>query len=152
MKSESDPQDCPDCETENASDPSRRDFLRKIAGGTAAVTFLGAIGACSEDLPEMLVGEVQAMRANGWLTPKFNGNRIMATERDGQIVVFSLVCRHKACTVKWKDEQDRFECPCHEGMYNKEGEVISGPPPGNLRRYKYEIRGEELWVLNEFED
>lgn len=152
MKSESASEECQECAAENAADPSRREFLRKIAGGAAAVALMGTIGSCSEDLPEMLVGEVQAMRANGWLTPKFNGNRIMATERDGEIVIFSLVCRHKACTVKWKDDQDRFECPCHEGMYNAQGEVISGPPPGNLRRYKHEVRGHDLWVLNQFED
>jgi nitrite reductase/ring-hydroxylating ferredoxin subunit len=152
MKSKTDPQACPDCEETSASDPSRREFLRKLAGGAAAVTLLGAIGSCTEDLPEMLVGEVQAMRANGTLSPKFNGNRIMAIEKEGKIVIFSLVCRHKACTVKWKDDKDRFECPCHEGTYDSEGEVISGPPPGPLRRYKHEIRGQDLWVLNSFED
>ncbi|MEM0999047.1 MAG: ubiquinol-cytochrome c reductase iron-sulfur subunit [Bacteroidota bacterium] len=137
--------DCPECQ-----DASRRAFLKKVAGGAAAFTLLGAIGSCSDDLPEMKVGDLSEME-KGPLTPKFNGTRILARRLDGEIVVFSLTCRHKACTVKWKAERTRFECPCHEGVYDERGKVISGPPPGPLRRYTYEVRGEELWVLNEFE-
>lgn len=141
---EANDENCPDC-----MDASRRRFIKRMAASAAAVTLLGAAG-CSEDEPEMRIGTLKELKEKGSLSPKFNGNRILATQRKEAIVIFSLVCSHKACTVKWKADKDLFACPCHEGKYDREGNVTDGPPPGPLKRYAHEVRGEELWVLNKY--
>lgn len=101
-------------------------------------------------MPEMLVGTVSQLESSGFLSPKFNEKRIFTTFLDGQIVTFSMVCRHKKCTVDWVSEVKEFQCPCHEGVYDAYGKVLDGPPPGPLFRFKTEVRGEEIWVLNEY--
>lgn len=103
------------------------------------------------DEPEMLVCKLSELDSVSFLTVKFNRKRILVRKLDSKIVVFSLICSHKRCTVKYKEIEDHFECPCHEGIYDRYGEVIDGPPPEPLTRFKHEIRGDELWVLNQAE-
>jgi cytochrome b6-f complex iron-sulfur subunit len=44
----------------------------------------------------------------------------------------SLACTHMGCTVRWDESQRLYLCPCHEGRFDAEGKVISGPPPSSL--------------------
>ncbi|MEL6134110.1 MAG: Rieske 2Fe-2S domain-containing protein [Bacteroidota bacterium] len=130
---------------------TRKEFLKKggtLAAGTCA---LAALPACSLfDEPEMRVCTVSELETAGALIGKFNRKQIFLTYLDEKLTIFSLVCTHKKCTVKWEEEEEIFACPCHEGTYNKQGKVIDGPPPRPLNRFQYEIRGEEIWVLNVF--
>jgi Rieske Fe-S protein len=58
--------------------------------------------------------------------------------RDGdQLRALSTVCPHLGCRVRW--EGDKFVCPCHTAVFDREGKVVSGPPPRPLDRYDVEI-------------
>ncbi|HYB19798.1 MAG TPA: ubiquinol-cytochrome c reductase iron-sulfur subunit, partial [Thermodesulfobacteriota bacterium] len=59
---------------------------------------------------------------------------------------FSLVCTHLACTVTWRPERNEFYCPCHDGSFDPEGQVINGPPPRPLERWKVEIKGDRVII------
>ncbi len=48
---------------------------------------------------------------------------------------FNATCTHLGCLVKWDNANNNFFCPCHGGQYNKNGEVISGPPPSKLKEH-----------------
>jgi cytochrome b6-f complex iron-sulfur subunit len=65
---------------------------------------------------------------------------------DGTVRAFSLVCTHLACTVSWNPEKKNFYCPCHEGLFDAEGRVISGPPPAPLERLKVEVKGDKVII------
>ncbi len=43
-------------------------------------------------------------------------------------------CTHLGCTPNWIKANNRFQCPCHGGVYTKEGDVVAGPPPAPLYR------------------
>lgn len=136
---------------EDGKKQSRKEFLRKVALGSAGLVVLGSLGSCEPPEPEMLLGKLADLDSKGSITGEFNGDLVMAMkDQRGEIVIFSLVCRHKRCTVEWKPEPKEFHCPCHEGKYNAKGMVIAGPPPGPLKRFKYKIEGEDLWVLNDY--
>ena len=98
---------------------------------------------------EMRLGLIEDIQKTPYFFSRFNGKKIMVTQRKGEWVIFSLLCRHKRCTVHWKEEQKQFVCPCHDGTYDSEGKVVSGPPKAPLFRYKADIRQNELWVVNE---
>lgn len=55
-------------------------------------------------------------------------------------------CTHLGCTVPWRADEDRFNCPCHSGIYNKRGEVLAGPPPRPLDLFPVEIVDGEIMV------
>ena len=58
--------------------------------------------------------------------------------REGEkLRALSTVCPHLGCRVRW--EGDHFLCPCHNGVFDREGNVVSGPPPRPLDRYDVEI-------------
>ena len=71
---------------------------------------------------------------------------ILFWEEDGNFKAFSLVCSHLACTVVWNREKKEFSCPCHDGLFDAEGNVLSGPPPSPLERWKVEVKGEKVVV------
>jgi Rieske Fe-S protein len=51
----------------------------------------------------------------------------------------SGVCTHLGCNVRWTKETSRFACPCHSGVYDSDGAVISGPPPRPLRQLETRV-------------
>jgi cytochrome b6-f complex iron-sulfur subunit len=65
---------------------------------------------------------------------------------EGTVKAFSLVCTHLACTVSWNPEKKNFYCPCHEGLFDAEGRVVSGPPPAPLERFKVEVKGNKVVI------
>ena len=71
---------------------------------------------------------------------------ILFRAEDGSFRAFSLVCTHLACTVVWKPEKNEFYCPCHDGFFDAEGKVLSGPPPSPLERWKVEVKGDRVVI------
>ncbi len=71
---------------------------------------------------------------------------ILLRGEDGALKAFSLVCTHLACTVMWSGEKKEFSCPCHDGIFDSEGKVLSGPPPAPLERWKVEVQGDKVII------
>jgi len=55
---------------------------------------------------------------------------------------FNAVCTHVDCTVRYRAEEGDIYCSCHEGIYDLNGQNVSGPPPRPLETYKVTLRGE----------
>ena len=71
---------------------------------------------------------------------------ILVHEEEGVVEALSLVCTHLGCTVVWNGEKKEFHCPCHDGLFDAHGKVLSGPPPAPLERWKIKIDGEKVIV------
>jgi cytochrome b6-f complex iron-sulfur subunit len=71
---------------------------------------------------------------------------ILLRNEEGTFKAFSLVCTHLACTVTWKADKKEFYCPCHDGFFDSDGKVLSGPPPSPLERWKVEVKGDKVVV------
>jgi len=65
---------------------------------------------------------------------------------EGGFLSFSAVCPHLRCVVNWNEMLKKFECPCHGAKFNKNGEVLEGPPPRPLDLYKMQIVEEKLVI------
>lgn len=57
-------------------------------------------------------------------------------------------CPHLGCTVQWHPEEPtedklapmgRFHCPCHGSIYNRYGQIISGPAPRPMDIFKLSV-------------
>ena len=44
----------------------------------------------------------------------------------------SLWCTHYGCEVVWSPTDARYLGPCHDGVFDEAGRVVSGPPPRPL--------------------
>jgi menaquinol-cytochrome c reductase iron-sulfur subunit len=58
----------------------------------------------------------------------------------GEAVVYSRNCTDLSCPVTWDAGSQWFYCPCHGGMFAKNGDPTAGPPQRPLYRYAYRIR------------
>ncbi len=66
--------------------------------------------------------------------------------QDGEVVVYSRACTDLGCPVRWDPGSEWFFCPCHGGIFDKEGRPVAGPPPRPLYRYHTRIRDGLLQV------
>lgn len=64
----------------------------------------------------------------------YGGTPVLVVRTPESIRAFSLICTHLGCQVQWQAGKEAFYCPCHEGRYDRFGEVIAGPPPVPLEQ------------------
>lgn len=62
--------------------------------------------------------------------------------REGEvgITVFSRNCTDLSCPITWDPGSEWFFCPCHGGIFSKDGEAKAGPPRESLYRYSTRVR------------
>ena len=71
--------------------------------------------------------------ADGWYETRKQTVVFIDREGDGYRAM-SAICTHLGCRVNWDAPAKQFKCPCHGGVYDREGNVVSGPPPAPLAR------------------
>lgn len=62
------------------------------------------------------------------------------------IVVFSRSCTDLGCGVIWDPGSEWFYCPCHGGIFSKDGERQEGPPQRPLYRYDNRVQNGVLEI------
>jgi len=80
-----------------------------------------------------------------------NTGRLNA-ETGNTFVAFSDSCPHLGCKVLWESREERFVCPCHQGIFDAAGVAVAGPPEqsgSNLRPYQIEVNGNSIYALVE---
>jgi len=74
-----------------------------------------------------------------WAGITAKGAAWLRRESDDRFTAFSINCTHMGCPVRWLQDAELFMCPCHGGVYYKDGTVAAGPPPKPLIRYEVRI-------------
>jgi menaquinol-cytochrome c reductase iron-sulfur subunit len=59
---------------------------------------------------------------------------------------FAVNCTHLGCPVRWIQGAELFLCPCHGGVFNRDGSVAAGPPPRPLTRYPIRVRNGQVEI------
>lgn len=65
---------------------------------------------------------------------------------EDEFIAFSIDCTHLGCPVRWIPDSELFMCPCHGGVYYKDGSVAAGPPPRPLGRYPVRIKDGQVEI------
>ncbi|MEW5883611.1 MAG: ubiquinol-cytochrome c reductase iron-sulfur subunit [Armatimonadota bacterium] len=63
------------------------------------------------------------------------------------LLCFDPACTHLGCRIRFQEEKDRYFCPCHGGVFDSEGKVVSGPPPKPLSRHEVKSEGGKIYVF-----
>ncbi len=76
------------------------------------------------------------------------GNRpgLLVRTPQGELKAFSAVCTHLSCTVQYDEASSVIWCACHNGKFDLNGQVISGPPPRPLEAYHVSVSGDDIVV------
>jgi menaquinol-cytochrome c reductase iron-sulfur subunit len=140
----------------------RRRFLSVITTGAGwaaagAVGAVGAVHACSPAVRapargwqpigrerqfaiDSVTETIIAVKRDDW-SPALRQKSVYVwrATRD-EIVVFSRHCTDLGCLVSFDRGSQCFFCPCHGGIFAKNGERMAGPPKRALYRYATRIQ------------
>jgi len=86
-------------------------------------------------------------RKTGWIINEEEVSVYVLTGNGRDFIAMSNICTHLGCRVRWISDQEIFFCPCHNGVFDKEGVVVSGPPPRPLDRYELKVEADQLFIL-----
>lgn len=79
-------------------------------------------------------------KVNGWEKTVNSYGVFVVRSNENDLTVFSNVCTHLSCHVSWVEEENYYACPCHDGFFELDGSVISGPPPRAMDEYAHRIQ------------
>jgi menaquinol-cytochrome c reductase iron-sulfur subunit len=86
-------------------------------------------------------------RQTGWITATEELTVYVLTENGRDYTAMSNICTHLGCRVRWIDGRQEFFCPCHNGVFDKQGLVVSGPPPRPLDQYPTKVEDGQIFIL-----
>jgi menaquinol-cytochrome c reductase iron-sulfur subunit len=65
---------------------------------------------------------------------------------EGEVVVYSRSCTDLGCPLTFDPGSQCFFCPCHGGIFDKNGERMAGPPSRPMYRYANRIVDGEILI------
>ncbi len=89
---------------------------------------------------------------DGWTEVKQARTAWVVPQGGGNFTVFNGQCTHLGCAYTWQTQGEyagTFHCPCHDGVYDRNGRVLSGPPPRPLDTLQIKIENGQLNALYE---
>ena len=154
--------------TSDTTQGNRRGFLIRViqtvhAGMGATLAFIvgGAVVAPSfsrrekiwlpaGSLPQLLDGVPTAVtlriaRSDG--ASETVDRRVVYLVKSGDsLSALDSTCTHLGCRTKFNPDTKQIECPCHGGVYDTNGNVVSGPPPSPLAKVAVRVEHDRIMV------
>ncbi|MBI5683333.1 MAG: Rieske (2Fe-2S) protein [Deltaproteobacteria bacterium] len=95
---------------------------------------------------KVLIGNLAEIPENAATPLEISGNKILVVRSEDGFNAFSRRCTDLGCLVSWEPAKQQFICPCHQGVYDKNGKNIAGPPPRPLDRFEVVAKGENVYI------
>lgn len=112
-------------------------------------TRLGSVKKVEPGTPTLF--RVNITRNTSWLVEEEKIAVYVLTDNGRDFIAMSNICTHLGCRVRWIADKEIFLSPCHNGVFDREGKVISGPPPRPLDRYEVKIENNQLLIGKKYE-
>ena len=127
-------------------DADRRGFLKNASRAAMAAGLVGGYGAftviagrflypaTTDEVMWQFVSEVdgievgEALRYRGPSGETINLTRRARNGDADDFIALSSTCPHLGCQVRWEPQNNRFFCPCHNGVFDPSGRATAGPP------------------------
>jgi Rieske Fe-S protein len=145
----------------------RRDFLGSASRAAMAAGLIGGYGGFAaialrflypsggDDSFWQLVAKIDEIGVGESILyrgPSGETINIARQHRNGNaddFVALSSTCPHLGCQVRWEAQNNRFFCPCHNGVFDPSGVATGGPPAEagqSLSRYPLKVEGGLLHI------
>lgn len=134
------------------TDAARRKVLNWLLNSSlgalaAAVLYPVARFVSPPEIPEANTNLVEAGLSNdpelidkGFKILRFgNDPVILVRTADDEYRAFAATCTHLDCIVEFQKPENRIWCNCHNGEYDTQGKVVSGPAPHALEAFKVDL-------------
>lgn len=128
-----------------------------LIGGSIAVTIFGVLVPMLAYLwpkqrkGETIGGRIKILKESE--LPEGKG-KIVLYENKPVILIhtkigffaLSAICTHLGCIVHWDETKQLILCPCHAGVFDVKGNVLSGPPPRPLPAYNVSLVAGDVYM------
>jgi Rieske Fe-S protein len=138
----------------SCADPSRRRALGSLSA--AAVAAMAGVALRPGAAEALSVVEASGSPAGPgefrYPVPAADG---VAIDRADQVILvrfqqkvyaFALACPHENTALRWRERDDRFQCPRHESQYTPDGTFIRGRATRNMDRFAVRREGDAVIV------
>jgi Rieske Fe-S protein len=71
---------------------------------------------------------------------------VYSNDGGASYIVLDGTCTHLGCIVQWNGDAGQYDCPCHQGVFSRTGQVVSGPPPKPLRLLAVKTENGKLYA------
>lgn len=105
---------------------------------------LGSASKVELGLPMLFKARI--IRKAGWISTDEQIAVYVLTENGRDYIAMSNICTHLGCRVRWIPNNEQFYSPCHNGIFDKQGYVVAGPPPRPLDRYEIKIENDQIYI------
>lgn len=105
---------------------------------------LGPASGFRQGVPKLV--QFPVTRKDGWIVEDTQKAVWVVRESEANFAVLVAHCTHLGCAFNWNQSAQEFLCPCHNGRYSMDGQVLGGPPPRGLDRLENWVEGDKLVV------
>jgi cytochrome b6-f complex iron-sulfur subunit len=137
-------------------DIGRRRFLSQAVMGFGTLFGIGALtlrfaqflipSQKAKRYEAVLIGAESRIPIGEAMPMDLGSHKILVVRTDEGVTAFSRRCTDLGCLVSWNKEREQFVCPCHQGVFDKTGLNVAGPPPRPLDQLEILKRGGQLYV------
>lgn len=112
-----------------------------------AIKFMSPPAVPEAAVNEADAGKVQDLKPNSAKIVKFGSRPVLLIRvSEAEWRAYEATCTHLNCTVQYQEATHQIWCACHNGFYDLNGKVVSGPPPRPLEQYNVHVRGEDVVI------
>lgn len=133
----------------------RRDFLRSLLAFLSATAFFSffyplvrflAPHVRKTDVKKIVLNKNEIPAGESKSFVFYDTPAIVINRHNRGFIALSKVCTHLGCLLEYDRNRKGLFCPCHAGVYDLEGNVVSGPPPRPLTRFPLSVEGDNIIV------
>jgi nitrite reductase/ring-hydroxylating ferredoxin subunit len=73
-------------------------------------------------------------------------NDVILVRNANRVYAFALSCPHENTALRWRRQDQRFQCPRHESKYQPDGAFLSGRATRNMDRFAIRRDGQKVVV------
>jgi Rieske Fe-S protein len=137
-----------------AANPPRRSILNLILGvGVTGwvssllypvLRYLRPLSETASGPVKLTADEVARVEKEHFAIIRSGGRKLIVFLAGGEVRALDAKCTHEGCTVQYVPGDSVILCACHNGKYDLDGRVLSGPPPRPLTRWVATREGDQV--------
>ncbi len=132
---------------------TRREFIGRASGALWA-----GLAASGVTLDAALAQPIAIRAISGqgtersYVLPSADGvnidqdNQVILVRSADHIYAFALACPHENAALRWRPQDQRFQCPRHASKYRPDGTFLSGRATRNMDRLALRRDGQQVIV------
>ena len=93
--------------------------------------------------------ELSTLGKSHFVIARSGTRKVIVFEGGGDLRALDAKCPHEGCTVQFAPGDSLLGCACHNGKFDVDGRVLSGPPPRPLVKWVATREGNDVILTME---